>query len=377
MTSVLVANPSADVYGSDLQLLDSISAMIEREMSVTVCLPEDGPLIPLLRYRGAKVIFHTAPVARRSALSLTGIFPFIGQNLLGVFKLARLLHTVSPDVVYVNTITIPVWIAAARLAKVPVLCHLHEAEDGDSKWVLRGLMAPLLLATALVANGNAARTVVASVYPRLVRKMSIVHNGIPNPPDDPRANPYVAGSELRLAILGRLSPRKLVEVAIEATAILRKEGRFVTLAICGTPFAGYEWYEQQLQARIRDPDVSGAIKLRGYVFPIWSLLDEVHALVAPSSRESFGNVIVEAQLARRPVVAAKNLGYVDIIDDGESGLLVPPNDAPAMAAAIAKIMDDSALFQHLADTGRASAIERFSVQRYRTEIADAVAALHR
>lgn len=373
--SVLIANPSADVYGADLQLLESITGLVDAGATVRVCVASDGPLVPMLRARGAAVQFVASPVVRRSALSSKGLAALVGGNLTGVARLVRLLRRLRPDVVLVNTVTIPAWIAAARIARVPVLVHVHEAEDSDNRWVLKGLLAPLLGASGLIVNSKAAAAALTSVYPRLHRRISLIYNGIPDVPPAP-APPTPDPETFRLAAVCRLSPRKAPDVAIEAVALLRTAGVPAVLTIYGTPFAGYEWYQQQLKERAAQPDLAGAVTLAGYVSPIWEALAAADAVLAPSLREPFGNAVVEAQFARRPVVAAAAMGHLETVNDGETGLLVEPGDAAAMAAAVQRLIDDPALAARLAERGRQRAVERFSVHRYRRDIAGIVLKSH-
>jgi len=78
--------------------------------------------------------------------------------------------------------------------------------------------------------------------------------------------------------------------------------------------------------------------------------------------------VVEAQYSLRPVVATAALGHTESITDGVTGLLVPAEDVPAMAAAIARLIDEPDLAETLARTARSEAIRRFSVDRYRAEV---------
>lgn len=374
-TTVFVANPSADVYGADLQLLDSVTGMVDGGMTVTVSVPANGLLVPMLQERGAVVRFDAVPVVRRAALSVKGIALLGAQNVVATVRLARLLRRSRSDVMYVNTMTIPVWIAAARLARIPVVCHVHEAEDSDSTLILKALLAPLRFATALIANSKAAIAAMGAIYPSLERRTTLVYNGIPNPPADPSYP--TPGAPFQVATVCRLSPRKAPDIAIAAIARLRGSGRDVALTLYGTAFAGYEWFEQQLRDRAAEPDLDGSVTFGGYAAPVWDVLAAADAVVAPSLREPFGNAVVEAQLARRPVVASATMGHLETVQDGETGLLVAPNDSQATADALARLMDDPEFARRLADAGRDRAIERFSVERYRTEIADAVNAFLR
>lgn len=369
---VLVANPSPDVYGADLQVLDSITGLRQAGHRVTVSVPGDGPLVPQLRERGAAVVFTPVPPVQRAALSPRGLLRLARGSAVAVARTRSLLRRLRVDVVYVNTITVPAWIVGGRAAGLPVLCHVHEAENADRAIVLKALLAPLRAATALVANSRAAVEALTAVHPALGPRTTLVYNGIPGVPDDPRPPQPRGDGVLRLAAVCRLSPRKAPDVALEALALVRADGVDARLTLHGTAFTGYEWYEQQLRERAARPDLAGAVTFAGYTAPVWPALAEADAVLAPSLREPFGNAVVEAQFAARPVVASATLGHLETVRDGETGLLVPPGDAAALAAAVRRLADDPELVARLAAGGLASAREHFTVERYRREITAAV-----
>lgn len=371
--TLLVAHPSADVYGADLQLLESVSAMVERGWRVVVAVPADGPLVARLQERGAQVGFVDFPVLRRANTSITGFARMAADAVLGLPRLVRVIMRHRPSVVYVNTVTLPWWLLAARLAGRPAVCHLHEAETGDRSLVLKGLLSPLRLARAVVVISHATLDAMVAVVPELRGRAQLIYNGVPQPEIEP--TPAARRGPLRAVVVGRLSPRKAPHLALEAVGRLRARGYDLTLDVVGTAFEGYEGYQADLERRAEDPDLAGAVRFRGYASPIWPVLAEADIAIAPSLREPFGNAVVEAQLARRPVVATGALGHTESIVDGESGLLVPPEDVDAMAAAIACLVDDADYAGSLADTGRSSAVRRFSTARYRAEIAELIASV--
>jgi glycosyltransferase involved in cell wall biosynthesis len=232
------------------------------------------------------------------------------------------------------------------------------------------LAAPLLLARTLVVNSNAARQSLVSVLPALARRAHVVHNGVGGPPDE--VPPAPASPVSRVTLVGRLAPRKGTDVAVEAIALLRREGRQVDLELCGTVFPGYEWFEKDLRSRSEQPDLSGAVHFAGYTSPTWPALARAAVVVVPSRAEPFGNTAVEAQLAGRPVVASAVQGLQEIVTSGTTGLLVPPGDPAALAAAIATVLDDPDLAARLARGGQRNAVREFSLDRYRAEMAAAV-----
>ena len=373
--TLLIANPSADVYGSDLQMLQTVSAVRARGWRVVVVIPDDGRLVPLLIERGAEVEFLSFPVVRRSDMSPAGIVALGVAATRALPGMRRLLRSIAPDVVYVNTVTIPWWLAAARSAGVAVVCHVHEAEAQDRRSIRIALNAPLLAAHSLIAISPSVIEATTRDVSGLRRRTHLIYNGVPRPPVDV---PVVESPRpFRVAVIGRLSPRKAPHVALEAVAELRRAGRDVRLEVCGTPFAGYEWYEDELRTRAAEDDLAGAVTFSGYVSPVWPALARSHAVLAPSLREPFGNAVVEAQFAHRPVVAAAAMGHLETVQHELTGLLVPPGRADAMAAAVARLMDDSNFANLLADQAMERSLARFTVDRYNAEIADHLGSLPR
>ena len=147
------------------------------------------------------------------------------------------------------------------------------------------------------------------------------------------------------------------------------------IELAGSIFPGYEWYLQQLEDRAAQPDLAGAVHFAGYCKPIWPHLAAADIVVAPSLREPFGNAVVEAQLALRPVVATAALGHLESITDEETGLLVPAEDVPAMAAAIARLIDDAPLAEGLAVRARRLALTAFSTERYSQQVVEVIDSL--
>jgi glycosyltransferase involved in cell wall biosynthesis len=93
------------------------------------------------------------------------------------------------------------------------------------------------------------------------------------------------------------------------------------------------------------------------------LLGGANMLVCPSRHEPLGNVILEGWAQGRPVVAAASQGPSALIADGYTGLLVPVNDAAALAGAIARVAQDRRLAGELAANGRAAYAAEFTEER--------------
>ena len=367
---VLIANPSPDVYGSDLQMLETVTALRDAGYRVKVALPSDGPLVPRLRERGAEVVHAAFPVLRRANQAPLAFLQLGLSVTAAIPRLAGLIRRNSPAVVYVNTVTLPWWLLAARLARVPATCHVHEADDADSRPVRFALYGPLWLANTIVVNSQPALEVMRRTIPRLVQKARVVYNGVSQPPDEPK--PARRNRPFQLLSVGRLSPRKAPHLALEAVSRLRSRGYDVRIELAGSVFPGYEWYLEELKERANRPDLSGAVSFAGYCSPIWPSLQRADLVVQPSLRESLGNAVIEAQMSLRPVVATATSGHLVTIADGETGLLFPSGDVDALADAIARIIDDDDLAADITRRARTTAIERFSIKRYAAEAVSAI-----
>lgn len=371
--TVLVAHPSGELYGSDRVLLESVVGLVEDGWQVVVTVPAPGPLVPLLEGAGARVEVVRTPVLRKGYLSPVGLLRLGAASAAALVPSLRTLRRARPAVVLVNTITVPLWSVLARLGGVPVVCHVHEAEGSARPLVRRLLALPLHLAGRIVCNSEFSRTVLVSSAPRLAARSEVVHNGVPGPARPPAPREDLDGA-VRLLYLGRLSARKGVDVAVEATARLRERGTAATLDVVGAVFAGYEWYEEQLRDQVRDRDLGGAVTLHGFDPDVWQHLARADVLLVPSRvDEPFGNTAVEGVLAARPVVASATSGLLEATAGMRAARTVAPGDPDALADAVEglvaawpRVRDDV-----VADRGTARTL--YSPATYRRRLADVVA----
>jgi len=165
--------------------------------------------------------------------------------------------------------------------------------------------------------------------------------------------PYLAGAalaalpgEMRLLAMGRLHRNKGFDVAIRALALL-PPGAHLSIAGEG-PERG------ALEALAREAGVAERVTFLGWRSDIGALLAGCDVFVCSSRHEPLGNIVLESWSAGRPVVAAAAQGPSELIADGETGLLVPVEDAEALAWAIGALLADPQRAARIAQTGRAA-----------------------
>ena len=230
--TILVAHPSPDLYGSDRQLLETIRALIDAGHRVNTALPASGPLVPELEALGARVAVVPFTVLRKSLLSPRSLAGLAARAVGEIARLRSLIRADGADLLLVNTVTLPWWAPAGRAAGVPVLAHVHEAEDTQNLLVRAGLNAPLLAASRVVVNSQAARDTLVRAQPLLERRTRVVHNGVPGPQTEPTPlRERTPHATFRVAMVGRLSPRKGVDVALDALGHLRADGLNASLSV--------------------------------------------------------------------------------------------------------------------------------------------------
>jgi glycosyltransferase involved in cell wall biosynthesis len=368
--TVLVAHPSAELYGSDRVLLETVQGLCEHGARVVVVLPTAGPLVAEILARGGVVELCPSPVVRKSALRPTGALRLLADLARGGPAGLRMIRRWRPDVVFVNTLTIPLWIALARLTRRPVVCHVHEGERSAAAVLRRMLAAPLLLASRVVVNSRFSLDVLAESFPSLRGKATVVYNGIAGP-KQPVATRSRRTGPVRLLYVGRLSPRKGPAVALQAVSMLVGRGIETQLDLVGSVFPGYEWFAEELDATVAgDPALRERVSFHGFVPDVWPHIAHCDIVVVPSRfDEPFGNTAVEAVLGARPAVVSATSGLLEAAGGYASVVSVEPGQPVALADAVCSILDDWPRYCDAALADAARAGERHSPERYRAEIA--------
>jgi glycosyltransferase involved in cell wall biosynthesis len=373
--SVLIAHPSADLYGSDRVMLETVEAMAERGWHVTVTLPGPGPLVEEVERRGALVRYCPTPVLRTSFLTPTGLLKMVGQTLRSIPRSVGLIRRSQADMVYVSTLTIPLWLPIGRLLRRPVVCHVHESERSVHPVIRRALAAPLLLATALIVNSEYSRGVLTESFRRLGDRSEVIYNGVPGPVEVLKARD-VLEQPIRLLFVGRLAPRKGPQVAVELVRMLADRGVDSQLEVLGSVFPGYEWFEDELRSAAAATDHSVAFS--GFDPDVWSHVAAADVVLVPSQGdEPFGNTAVEAVLAARPVVVSASSGLDEAVAGYTSAHSVPATDLEAWVGAVVEVVDGWGEYRNRAWDDAATAAQRHSPELYRERIEHRLSELSR
>ncbi|NYE73000.1 glycosyltransferase [Microlunatus parietis] len=363
---VLLAHPSADLYGSDRMLLESAEALRGDGWRVTVVLPYQGPLLEVLDERGFDVRTCGLPALRKAMLTPAGLARFMIDSVRYAGAAVRLIREAGTDLVYVNTLVGPGWMILGRLTGRRVVCHVHEAERRLSPVVRRVLTAPLGLAHRVITNSQFTAEVLGVASAAAGTRNSVVHNGLELPePQPPR--PALTGP-VRLVYCGRLSRRKGPQTAIAAVRLLAERDLDVRLELLGAPVTGQEGFEAELR-ELAAP-LGERVRFRGFHADPTAWLADADLVVVPSiGDESYGNAAVEAAAAGRPVVITDQPGLIEAVGELPSVRVVTPDRPDELADALAELIKDWEAVSAAAARAAAGVRAAHAPGRYRRELA--------
>jgi GT2 family glycosyltransferase/glycosyltransferase involved in cell wall biosynthesis len=369
--SVLAVHPGAELYGSDRMFVESVAGLAV-DRPVVAVLPGPGPLAAKLADVGADVVFCPMPVLRKSALRPRGLVALAREVVTGLLPAWRLLRRHGSGGVYVNTITVPFWLLLGRLARRRVTVHVHEAEGSAPRLVRFVLAAPSVLAHRVVVNSRFSQDVLVGAVHRLRERSAVVYNGVAGPPSPRPPRARLAGP-VQLAYVGRLSPRKGPDVAVDVLEELVGRGLDARLRLAGSVFPGYEWFEDQLRETVRDRGLCDRVDFLGFLPDAWSVYQDADVVLIPSRvDEPFGNTAVEALLAARPTVVSATSGLREAAAGAASAQIVPPGDTATWADAVERVVANWTEFARGATVDADEFGRRHAPARYRAEIARAV-----
>jgi len=270
-------------------------------------------------------------------------------------KVSELKCDFAPDLIHVNSAdeTTFFHLATANACPAPTLLTLHglgpERTNDEHSMVRQMLQA----ADWITCCSRSTLQEAEQIAPEIESVASVIHNArrIPEPVRDPRL-PDKPG----LLCLGRLSAEKGFDVVLTALAELTSRVAEARLAIAGD---GPE--REALTAQASALGLSRRVDFLGWVAPdqIPALIAAAAVVVVPSRWEGFGLAALEAALMARPVVASDVGGLREVVEDGVTGLLVPPESSDRLADAIEHLLTHPETAVKMGLAGRRRAVREF------------------
>ena len=342
--TVLQIIPSLDAGGAERTTVDIAGALAEAGARALVA-SAGGRLVSELQARGG--IWLPFPADSKNPLSMAW----------NVARLARLIRLERPALVHARS-RAPAWVAlgAARLTGTPFVTTFHGSYGGTSALKLR-YNSVMARGDVVIANSAYTRGLIAGHYPWAEPQIEVIHRGTdlrqfspqavgPARVEALRADWGIEADERVVLLAARLTGWKGHRVLIEAATLLKRQGLQDTVFILAGDPQKRQRYRAELDAAIAAAGLQGIVRRVGHCSDMPAAFKAASVVAVPSTKpEAFGRSAVEAQAMGTPVVVT-DLGAVPETVlappheavEARTGWCVPPDDAPALAAALGEAL---------------------------------------
>ncbi len=297
------------------------------------------------------------------------------RDVWAIERLARFLRNAKPDLVHAflfhANVACQLALPLAGLSHRRLICEIQTVEI-ERKWhlVVGGMLHRL--AACYVGNSRSVTDHLHAQAHMARSRIRCIPGGvdveaIQNAAPARRGDLNIPDGVSIIMWVGRMDPVKGLDELIEAFGFVvqspsmasgRPTTRVERLVLVGDgPYAG------RVQSLIRDHGLSDMVMTLGRRHDVFSLLKSADVFVLPSYTEGLPNALLEAMAAGVPVVTTDVPGCRDLVHHRETGLIVPPRDARALARAIESTLRQKSQARHMAQNARRRVLDEFTFDR--------------
>ncbi|MCL6258964.1 glycosyltransferase family 4 protein [Aquiflexum sp. TKW24L] len=366
--NILMLHGSSDLYGASKIFLESVRTLMHADYGVIVVLSEEGPLVQELQSLGTTVHIHKLGILRRKYFNPPGLLNRIKTILKAKTYLETLMVQNNITHIYSNTSAVLVGAFLKRKNEVRHIWHLHEILVSP-RWFVKTI--------GKIVNRNADKVVVVSqaVWDNWKEKvdkskMVLVHNGIDYRPyletkTDIRNQISGIDRKVLIGMIGRINHWKGQDYFLEIAQKLVQQHDNIHFVIVGDAYPGTEILVAEMKEKIEKTGLQPHVSYLGFRKDIPEILKTLDIFVLPSILpDPFPTVILEAMASGKPVVATAHGGANEMVLEGETGFLIPWDDAESAAATISALVNDEVLRKEMGDKGRSRVLKKFSPEAF-------------
>lgn len=343
--NILQILPELNVGGVETGTVDLARNLVKLGHKAVV-VSNGGKLVEALEQSGA--IHYQLPVHKKSIFTIVKM----------VGPLSEIIRKEKIDIVHARS-RMPAWVAyfASRRTRTVFIttCHGYYSKHLFSRimgWAKRVIVLSNIIARHMIDDFGVPYERI-----RLVARSVDVERFQFTSPEKKRK------AQFNIGVIARLTPIKGHLHFIKAMAKVARVMPDLKIWIVGDAPASKWTYKEQMQVLVKRLGLWNSTEFLGVQRNIPEILSHLDCLVLPTTtHEAFGRVIIEAQASGVPVVATRVGGVIDVIDDGITGLLVPPADPQAIADAVIKIHNDAKLAARLAENAYRKVKEKYNLE---------------
>ncbi|HLQ77553.1 MAG TPA: glycosyltransferase [Terriglobia bacterium] len=344
-----------NIGGTERQFVQLVQQIDLNRFDLHVgCFEQAGSFLPFIESRGV-------PLEEFRIRNLYSPATWQAQWRFARYLRERQIHIVHSYGFYPNFFAVP----AARLAGVPVvIASIRDTGEVLSPAKRRVQKAICRMATCVLANADAVRDrLVLDGYD--AGKITVIRNGIATHSfnrqehDSPIRREFGIPDDVPVLLaVSRLNELKGIPYLLKALPMVLERYPKVRLLVVGD---GAQ--RSTLEKFTEMMGLNGSVVFTGFRLDVSNLLREASISVLPSLSEGLSNVLIESMAAGVPVVATDVGGNPEVVQDGVTGILVPPRNPNALARAILQMLDDPGLAECMGKVGVLRIQHRFSIDR--------------
>lgn len=363
MKTILIIHQSAELYGSDKTMLYFLSELDKTKYLPIIVLPFDGPLKKELEKNNIKVVIAPVLKVYRKMFTPKNIFKFIKEYYQGIKALDALNKVYQFDLVYTHTLAALIGILFARKRKIKHLWHVQEIIAKPK--ILNFLFKKAL---SLDCNHKVVYDSIATMNfwiennPKLTKKSESVWNGVETKNiqsyttaelQEVRENFFFSSKEeIVISLVGRINSWKGQQLLLKSFNQLVNKYNSIKLVYLGSAPPNQEIFETELKKQISEFGLENKVVVIPFQKEIEKFWNAIDIAVVPSTEpEPFGMVVIEAMLAKKPVIASNHGGPTEIVVHNETGLLFEPNNYKSLSDALEKLITDKQLRKRYGENG--------------------------
>lgn len=321
--NILQIVPELNVGGVERGTVDLACGLIQRGHRAIV-ISGGGSLVNELKHCGAT--HYTLPVHKKSPFAIWRSIP----------RVIKLLKDEKIDIIHARS-RVPAIIGfiSARKTQLPFITTCHGYYSRHPLSYVMGWGKFVIVPSNAIGRHMMDDFGVCPDRIRLIPRGVSLEKYPFRSIDEPKKDNFFIG------MIGRITPIKGHDIFLKAACKVIRLLPNTKVIVVGDPPKGKENYLKELNVLTRRLGIADSVEFLSTTYHIREILEKIDLLVMPSiSAEGFGRVIIEAGACGVPVVATKVGGIVDIVDDGRTGCLVPPQDVMALSNAMLNLLRD-------------------------------------
>ena len=374
---ILMLHGSSDLYGASKMFLLSIKSLQSKGANVTVVLSENGPLVDELNKLDLDVHIYKLGILRRKYFNAKGLLNRLLTIRRAKAYLSKMVSEKKIDLIYSNTSAVLVGGWVAKKMKIPHVTHLHEIIKSPN-W-LRKFLGKVINNTSnkVLAVSQAVKENWGDVIE--MEKIELVYNGID------QSQYLQSGDQIRnelskptestilIGMVARVNQWKGQNYFLDIAKILCQEHDNLHFVIAGDAYPGTEYLVDELILALKKSGIENQITYLGYRSDVAAILSGLDIFILPSILpDPLPTTVLEAMASSKPVVATNHGGAKEMVLDGETGFLIPWDDAKKAASVMKILIENPERRKIMGTNGRKRVLEHFSIDAYLDNFSKAV-----